>query len=143
MISESLFEDCDLSSISGSEDELEDCNTSQIGGASEKGDDIGRRKLFFHLNSGDVVSLWKCVIHSEHGDHSNNFYSNNIAAHNNTEEMVDRLRSLICEPRDKTRLRIVLLASGGHFAGCVFDGASVVAHKTFHRSLSPFPSQPL
>lgn len=143
MISESLFEDCDLSSISGSEDEVEDCNTSQIGGASEKGDDIAKSKLFFHLNSGDVVSLWKCLIHSEHEDHSNNFYSNKFAGHGNLEEMVDRLRSLICEPRDMSRLRIVLLASGGHFAGCVFDGVSIVAHKTFHRSLSLSPSQPL
>ncbi|KAL0425881.1 UNVERIFIED_CONTAM: Ankyrin repeat and zinc finger domain-containing protein 1 [Sesamum radiatum] len=35
--------------------------------------------------------------------------------------------------RDNTCLRIVLLARGGHFAGCVFDGNSLVAHKTFHR----------
>ncbi|GKB79264.1 hypothetical protein Tco_0946159, partial [Tanacetum coccineum] len=38
-------------------------------------------------------------------------------------------------PRDKTHFRVMLLASGGHFAGCVFDGNSVVAHKTFHRLL--------
>lgn len=47
--------------------------------------------------------------------------------------MVEKLKSLTAEPRDNTHLRIVLLVSGGHFAGCVFDGDAVVAHKTFHR----------
>ena len=48
-------------------------------------------------------------------------------------EVVEKLKSLTAEPRDNTHLRIVLLVSGGHFAGCVFDGDAVVAHKTFHR----------
>ena len=51
---------------------------------------------------------------------------------------VERLKSLTVEPRDNTRLRIVLLASGGHFAGCVFDGDTFVAHKTFHRLANSF-----
>ncbi|KAM0003303.1 putative transcription factor C2H2 family [Helianthus debilis subsp. tardiflorus] len=48
-------------------------------------------------------------------------------------EMTARLRYVAHEPRDNTHFRVMLLASGGHFAGCVFDGNSVVAHKTFHR----------
>ena len=47
-------------------------------------------------------------------------------------EMIQRLKSLICESRDNTHLKIVLLASGGHFVGCVFDGNTVIAYKTFH-----------
>ncbi|KAJ8565436.1 hypothetical protein K7X08_008012 [Anisodus acutangulus] len=48
-------------------------------------------------------------------------------------EVTEKLKYLIHEPRDNTRLRIVLLARGGHFAGCVFYGTKAVAHKTFHR----------
>ncbi|KAI9079919.1 hypothetical protein K1719_038165 [Acacia pycnantha] len=51
----------------------------------------------------------------------------------NGNEVIERLKSLTLEPRNNSRLRIVLLASGGHFAGCVFDGDALVAHKTFHR----------
>lgn len=49
------------------------------------------------------------------------------------DELTKRLKHLLSEPRDKSHLRIVLLLSGGHFAGCVFDGNSIIAHKTFHR----------
>ena len=48
-------------------------------------------------------------------------------------EMIQRLKSLICESRDNTHLKIVLLASGGHFVGCVFDANIVIAHKTSYR----------
>ena len=51
----------------------------------------------------------------------------------NENEVIERLKSLTLEPRNNSSLRIVLLASGGHFAGCVFDGDELVAHKTFHR----------
>jgi hypothetical protein len=29
----------------------------------------------------------------------------------------------------------LLFASGGHFAGCVYQGGQQIRHKTFHRSL--------
>ncbi|KAJ9535320.1 hypothetical protein OSB04_un001572 [Centaurea solstitialis] len=48
-------------------------------------------------------------------------------------EVTEKLLNVINEPRDNTHFRVMLLASGGHFVGCVFDGNSVVAHKTFHR----------
>ncbi|XLS56141.1 hypothetical protein HN51_005896 [Arachis hypogaea] len=50
-------------------------------------------------------------------------------------KVCERLKSLTLEPMNNSHLRIVLLASGGHFAGCVFDGDAVVAHTTFHRNL--------
>ena len=28
---------------------------------------------------------------------------------------------------------IILMTAGGHFAGAVFNGSSIVCHKTFHR----------
>ncbi|KAL5800803.1 hypothetical protein ACOSQ3_032435 [Xanthoceras sorbifolium] len=48
-------------------------------------------------------------------------------------EVIERLNFLLHEPRNNTHFRVVLLARAGHFAGCVFDGNSVVVHKTFHR----------
>ncbi|KAJ1414869.1 Zinc finger C2H2-type [Sesbania bispinosa] len=78
------------------------------------------------FNTGQRVSVWKCLIM----DVNENVLYGNEKVEN---EVVERLKSLTIEPRDNTHLRIVLLASGGHFAGCVFDGDAVVAHKTFHR----------
>ncbi|KAG4992781.1 hypothetical protein JHK87_026238 [Glycine soja] len=83
-------------------------------------------KLFFRLQTGQRVSVWKCLIMNV----TENVLYDNEKAEN---QVVEKLKSLTAEPRDNTYLRIVLLASGGHFAGCVFDGDAVVAHKTFHR----------
>ncbi|KAJ0860628.1 putative transcription factor C2H2 family [Helianthus annuus] len=48
-------------------------------------------------------------------------------------EVIEKVLNVINEPRNNTCLRVILLASAGHFAGCVFDGNTVVTHKTFHR----------
>lgn len=48
-------------------------------------------------------------------------------------DVTERLRSFVNTDDDRRRMCVVLLASGGHFAGTVFNGKSVVAHKTFHR----------
>lgn len=67
--------------------------------------------------------------------------TNNRGCYLTEKEVTEKLKYVIHEPRDATRLRVVLLARGGHFAGCIFDGNSVVAHKTFHRlEASPHPS---
>ncbi|XP_077235587.1 zinc finger protein-like protein [Tasmannia lanceolata] len=138
LTSESLFRDYDVSSISGSEDEAEKGSCTNAGIMGKVGE-RGKHKLFIRLKSGDVVSVWKCLLLDESEDLS--FENNKLIAKENggcmsclrEDELVERLKRLIREPRDKTRLRTVLLASGGHFAGCVFDGNSLVAHKTFHR----------
>ncbi|AES79981.2 ankyrin repeat and zinc finger protein [Medicago truncatula] len=93
-----FVKDCDVSSISGSENDDDSVNESQ--GQSiirGKSGESFKQKLFICLQTWQRVSLWK-------------------------------LKSVTVEPRDNTRLRIVLLASGRHF-----DGDTLVAHKTFHR----------
>ncbi|CAN4125805.1 unnamed protein product [Withania somnifera] len=138
MTSDSLCKDYDLSSISGSDDEDDkECGQSN---------DLQRRivgdiknKIFLKLHNGEILSLWKGLLLNE--SESILFENTKTLAADDTRnriyltenEVTKKLKYLIHEPRDNTRLRIVLLARGGHFAGCVFDGTTVVAHKTFHR----------
>lgn len=141
LTSDSFFQDDDISSISGSEDEdeKESYNWKYLHNAS--GESL-KHKLFIRLLTGDRVSVWKCLFLDES---ENILYENDKLALNGNDkclkesEVIEKVKSFIHEPRDNTHLRIILLASGGHFAGCVFDGTFVVAHKTFHRFfLSPF-----
>ncbi|XVF22686.1 hypothetical protein REPUB_Repub12eG0192400 [Reevesia pubescens] len=129
------FKDYEVSSISGSEDEAEK-------GAYPRNDvhkgsiENIRQKLFIRLQTGERISIWKSLILNEFESVS---YENDKEVWNDDggclreNEVIERLKTLIQEAKDDTRFRIVLLSSGGHFAGCVFDGNSVVAHKTFHR----------
>nr|XP_019705241.1 ankyrin repeat and zinc finger domain-containing protein 1 [Elaeis guineensis] len=135
---DSLFEDLDVSSISGSEDEFEEGSISNTGMLA-KGREGVAQKLYFHLHSGDTVSVWRCLLLDESEDlqfrGNQSVHTGSAGYTSNIEEdkLIDKLKGLVCEPRDKTHLRIVLLISGGHFAGCVFDGNFIIAHKTFHR----------
>ncbi|KAJ8632270.1 hypothetical protein MRB53_025606 [Persea americana] len=122
------FKDYDVSSISGSEDEAEK-GSGPSKDALVKAQEGMKRKLFIRLKTGDIVSVWKCLLFDE----SDGSSVDNSKLMSQDEEFIERLKRLICEPRDKTHLRIMLLASGGHFAGCVFDGNAILAHKTFHR----------
>ncbi|KAL1363377.1 hypothetical protein HN51_011595 [Arachis hypogaea] len=123
VLTSEFVKDYDVSSISGSESDSDSENESQNRNeVRDKSREILKQKLFVGLQSGQSVSLWKCLIM--------NMSDENGSAEN---EVCERLKSLTLEPRDNSHLRIVLLASGGHFAGCVFDGDAVVAHKTFHR----------
>ncbi|XP_052152995.1 uncharacterized protein LOC127771189 [Oryza glaberrima] len=134
---DSLFDDLEVSSVSGSEDELENGPASDHGlSAKDKGE--FRKKLYFRCHSGDTVSIWRCILLKEHEEPVFNSKSGQTESHGSTpfvqeDEMLNRVKNLTSEPRDASRLRIILLTSGGHFAGCVFDGNSVIAHKTFHR----------
>lgn len=137
------FKDFDISSISGSEDEAEkefgpnrDLHRGTTGNS--------KQHLYIRLNTGEQISFWKSLLINESENIS---IGNDIAVDNGASapcleenDVIERVKSLIREPRDNTRLRIVLLASGGHFAGCVFDGSLVVAHKTFHRLVHLFLS---
>lgn len=124
-----FVKDYDVSSISGSEsdddDDSENESRSQNLVPNKSGISL-KQKLFVSLQTGQRVSVWKSLIMNVS---ENVVYEDEQVQKN----LVERLKSLTVEPSDKTRLRIVLLASGGHFAGCVFDGDTVVAHKTFHR----------
>ncbi|GMP43021.1 hypothetical protein CsSME_00012551 [Camellia sinensis var. sinensis] len=138
LTSDSLFRDYDISSISGSEDEDESGSFPQNNVHSGLSRSV-KQKLYIHLPKGERVSIWKCLLVNEADNIL--FENDKLVAGDDggfmrclrEKEVIEKLKFLIHEPRDNTHLRIVLLASGGHFAGCVFDGNSVVAHKTFHR----------
>ncbi|KAL5213799.1 hypothetical protein ABZP36_002951 [Zizania latifolia] len=134
---DSLFDDLEVSSVSGSEDEHENGSTSDRG-LSVKGRGEFRKKLYFRCHSGDTISIWRCIVLKEHEEPFFDSKSGQMESHGSTsfvqeDEMLNRVKNLACEPRNASRLRIIILASGGHFAGCIFDGNSVIAHKTFHR----------
>ncbi|KAI9079899.1 hypothetical protein K1719_038145 [Acacia pycnantha] len=122
LLTSDSIRDYDVSSISGSEEDDDDNKIeTQRQNVRNKSSESFRQKLFICLTTGERVSIWKCLIMN---------MGENVL---NENEMIERLKSLTIEPRNNSRLRIVLLASGGHFAGCVFDGDELVAHKTFHR----------
>ncbi|CAN0824562.1 Ankyrin repeat and zinc finger domain-containing protein 1 [Linum grandiflorum] len=126
--------DCDISSISGSEDE-DDRGSLPSFSVLKRSLEAVKQKLYFRLRTGERISVWKCLLLSESERVS---YDEGKAASTTPEclgqsDVIQRLKFLMEEPRDKQHFRIMLLASGGHFAGCVFDGSSVVVHKTFHR----------
>ncbi|XP_071937167.1 uncharacterized protein [Coffea arabica] len=134
--SDSLCKDYDVSSISGSSEEDEPETGRNMGLHGRLGG-VLKHKLFLQLQNGERVSFWKCLLLNE----SENIVfeiDKSIAADFGEcflteKEVTEKLKYVIHEPRDATRLRVMLLARGGHFAGCVFDGNSIVAHKTFHR----------
>lgn len=132
-----LCKDYDVSSISGSEDE-EERETSLHADLQRGPAGISKRKLYIQLQNGERISIWRSLIldESEHVSFEGNksvVMDRAGNMHLNPEEVIEKLNYVLNEPRDNTKLRIVLLATGGHFAGCVFDGNSLVAHKTFHR----------
>lgn len=132
LTSDSLFKDNDISSISGSEDEAD--RASFIRNDLLKGLSERVKRLFIHRHTGDIISVHKCLLLDES---ENILYENaddgTCMPRLKESEVIEKLKVLIQEPRDNTHLRVVLLASGGHFAGCVFDGNKVLVHKTFHR----------
>ncbi|KAI7742039.1 hypothetical protein M8C21_030045 [Ambrosia artemisiifolia] len=135
--SDSLVKDYDISSISGSEDE-DDRESSLRNDINKELLGSNKRKIFVRLANGEIVSFWKSLFlddnvkilfeHSKSGT-----MLDDVLPCVTEREMTAKLRYVVHEPRDNTHFRVMLLASGGHFAGCVFDGNSVVAHKTFHR----------
>ncbi|KAL4562788.1 hypothetical protein LXL04_026819 [Taraxacum kok-saghyz] len=119
--SNSLVKDYDISSISGSDDE-DDRESTLRNDMNKSLHGTTKRKIFVRLANGEMASFWKCLI-----------LEDNVNIPLESMEVIERVRNVINEPRDNTRFRVMLLASGGHFAGCVFDGNSVVVHKTYHR----------
>ncbi|KAJ9556450.1 hypothetical protein OSB04_011064 [Centaurea solstitialis] len=137
--STSSVKDYDISSISGSEDEDED--ETEFGHLSDLNRGllgIKKQKLFLPLPNGELISFWKCLLL---GDSEKVLLEHDLSGSVKDDdtpcvtmrEVTEKLLNVINEPRDNTHFRVMLLASGGHFVGCVFDGNSVVAHKTFHR----------
>lgn len=137
-----MFKDFDVSSISGSDDDDED-RTGGFHKATSGGVVEGsKRKLYLHLHTGGTVSVWRNLIMDESQriafENDKPVFFESDVPHLTEGEVIEKLNSLIHEPRDNTHFMIVLLVRGGHFAGCVFDGNSVVTHKTFHRCVLLF-----
>ncbi|XP_006307077.2 ankyrin repeat and zinc finger domain-containing protein 1 isoform X1 [Capsella rubella] len=128
LTSESV-QDYDVSSISGSEDEAE--TRPSLHFDPQKG--IDKKKLFIRLQTGDKVSIWKSLIMDDAERVSFQNDGGDDCGILGDIEVTERLTNLIPENTDHGLMCVVLLASGGHFAGTVFSGKSVVAHKTFHR----------
>ncbi|KAJ9556587.1 hypothetical protein OSB04_011201 [Centaurea solstitialis] len=137
--STSFGKDYDISSISGSEDEDED--ETEFGHISDLNRGllgIKKQKPFLPLPNGELISFWRCLLL---GDSEEVLLEHNLSGSMKDDDMpcvtlrevTEKLLNVINEPRDNTHFRVMFLASGGHFVGCVFDGNSVVAHKTFHR----------
>ncbi|KAJ0483683.1 hypothetical protein HanIR_Chr13g0667441 [Helianthus annuus] len=136
--SNSLLKDDDIiSSISGSEDE----DNRESGGHGDLSRGLlgsTKQKVSIRLPNGESVSFWKCLLL---GDDEKIRFEHDLSGPIKDDdtpfltvrEVIEKLLNVINEPRNNTCLRVILLASAGHFAGCVFDGNTVVTHKTFHR----------
>lgn len=111
----------DLSSISGSEDSTseEDLLTLDEGRAeSEKPNrpsGFYPHQFLFRNAQGQFLYAYRCVL----GPHQ--------IPPENTELLLQNLQN------GGPRHYVVLMAAAGHFAGAIFQGREVVAHKTFHR----------
>ncbi|XP_075501058.1 uncharacterized protein LOC142539459 [Primulina tabacum] len=136
--SDSLCKDYDISSISGSEDE-EERENGVIVDRQSGNSGVLKSKIFMQLQTGERVSVWRCLLFVEsenisfENDQKLDMDGGGGVLHLSHKQVIEKLKYIVHEPRDNTCLQIVLLARGGHFAGCVFDGNSLVAHKTFHR----------
>lgn len=129
------FRDYDVSSISGSEDEIDRGAVSRTEAYRKTIENI-RTKLLVNLRTGERVSIWKSLVlnESESVSYESEKEVSPISDRCLSEkEVIGRLKALAQKAEGGKRVMVVLLATGGHFAGCVFDGNSVVAHKTFHR----------
>ncbi|XP_051010023.1 ankyrin repeat and zinc finger domain-containing protein 1 isoform X1 [Acomys russatus] len=113
----------DLSSISGSEDSDstsdEDSLTLDVGRAEfekpKRPQGFYPHRVLFKNAQGQFFYAYRCVL----GPHQ--------VPPEKAELLVQNLQN------GGPRYYVVLMAAAGHFAGSVFQGREVVAHKTFHR----------
>ncbi|KAH9329559.1 hypothetical protein KI387_001667, partial [Taxus chinensis] len=131
----------DVSSISGSDEESEELISTDGQPQTESVSGVAtmKRQISISLQSGEIVLVWRSLFIGDREDilleDKNSMVRDDDGKclHVTDEELVRRLQSLVQESREQKNMRVVLLASGGHFAGCVFDGNNIVAHKTYHR----------
>ncbi|XP_071158192.1 tRNA endonuclease ANKZF1-like isoform X1 [Mytilus edulis] len=81
-------------------------------------DDRARKypKIFLKNSLGDLISLYRCVV-----------YHKKVIPSSHSD-----LMSMVTDIPLHMKWA-VLMSSGGHFAGAIFDRDNVIAHKTFHR----------
>lgn len=97
-------------------------------------------QIFLSSQSTDeIISLWKCVVLQQ-----NEKICKDYKVESNIEdgclitgdEIVQRLKRFVSDRGSGAKhVWVVLLSTGGHFAGSVFDATngSILAHKTHHR----------
>ena len=133
--------DDDISSISGSEDEESNSSEDENVQAFAKPPPPRKHNQFFLSlqNSDEIAALWKCVILRENEklckDHQvePNSEGGGLVT---GDEILQRLKRFASDSGcEEKHLWVVLLSTGGHFAGSVFDArnGSILAHKTHHR----------
>ncbi|KAK6119406.1 hypothetical protein DH2020_046850 [Rehmannia glutinosa] len=120
---DSLCKDYDVSSISGSEDE-DERETSLLAERQREFGGISKSKIFIELQNGERVSIWRNLLLNESENISFETDKSLVmdgagVLYLTQREVIEKLKYILHEPRDNTRLRIVLLAKGGHFAGYV------------------------
>ncbi|XP_006822109.1 tRNA endonuclease ANKZF1-like [Saccoglossus kowalevskii] len=78
----------------------------------------GRRypKVYFKNEDGQIISVYRCLLHGKKDIPVSHY------------EFVYRANNLVHQQQ-----WCILMVAGGHFAGALFNGDSVVMHKTFHR----------
>jgi len=108
---EKMMEEAELSSISGSDSEEEEDSSMLL--------NVKAPLIEFHLNHhmGKYATIWKTLL------------IKNPRENATVEEVINRVPQLF-----QSQFKwVILMCSGGHFAGVCFDKSKVVVHKTIHR----------
>ncbi|XP_026521359.1 ankyrin repeat and zinc finger domain-containing protein 1 isoform X1 [Notechis scutatus] len=114
----------DVSSISGSDSSDCESNSESESQSCLNGERKGTgyynprsQRILFKNSEAQLISVFRCVLLN--------------TTKGNFEEPADLVASL---QRQNPRISwVILMAGGGHFAGAVFRGNEILAHKTFHR----------
>eukprot|EP00249_Psilotum_nudum_P006344 c19656_g1_i1 orf=820-2871(-) len=129
--------DDDISSISGSDEEASDSPDDVV--TSQRTSSVGHHITFLLQDSGEIISISKSVLLGYKEEFEETGSSNPKSGEPflllTEEDLLKRLKSLASDITEQKKIWVLLLAKGGHFAGCVYDlrGGSLLAHKTYHR----------
>jgi hypothetical protein len=108
-VTEEVFEEMsDVSSISGSDSEEKDGSESSVMCLSFR-----LPKVYFTGDDNLLYSIYKCIAPDQKAEKS---FS------------IKQLWAVVDNP-----VWVIIMLSGGHFAGAIFQGNDIIAHKTFHR----------
>ncbi|ELR22229.1 ankyrin repeat and zinc finger domain protein, putative [Acanthamoeba castellanii str. Neff] len=111
------------SSDSSSEDEDGAASNQSRRNRPEKGP-----RMRVTTSDGRVISFWRAILPSR--DLEDGYFSLTASQEQGSPQLQEVVRGL----GDATsRVWVYLMCSGGYFAGSVFDGNKVIAHKTYRR----------
>ncbi|KAM3854981.1 tRNA endonuclease ANKZF1 isoform 1-T1 [Vipera latastei] len=114
----------DVSSISGSDSSDSESNSESESQSCLNGERKGTgycnprsQHVLFRNSEAQLISVFRCVLLN--------------TTKGSLEEAADLVASL--QRQNPRTSWVILMAGGGHFAGAVFRGNEILAHKTFHR----------